>query len=174
MRPFTTTIDQRFFMSLTKSFTIFYLLILAVALGSGLFAGAVTAPVVFHANDYIVGADLSHYQMGSLMSEIFRRLAYVVNLSIAVIILDEARKLLVKKREWFGTLMAVLAIISGYLFSFYFVPEILAMQLAGPQVTGSETFEALHADSELWFKIYILAVGTLFFKGLVTVRSAED
>lgn len=160
-------------MPISKIFTILYLLILAIALGSGLFAGAVTAPVVFHANDYIAGADLSRYEMGSLMSEIFRRLAFVVDLSIAVIILDEARKLLQKKREWFGTLMAILAVISGYLFSFYYVPEILTMQQAGPQITGSEAFEALHEDSELWFKIYILSVGTLLIKGFLALTDKD-
>jgi hypothetical protein len=154
-------------MPLQKTFTLLYLLILAVALGAGIFAGAVTAPVVFHANDYIQGAYLNRYEMGSLMSEIFRRLAYIVDLSIAVIILEEVRKLLQKRKEWFGILMGVLAVISGYLFSFYFVPEILSMQQAGPQVTGSETFEALHADSELWFKIYILAIGTLLIKRIL-------
>ena len=157
-------------MQIIKTFTILYLLVLAIALGSGLFAGAITAPVVFHANDYIAGADLSRYEMGSLMSEIFRRLAFVVDASIAVIILDEGRKLLQKRREWFITLMSVLAVISGYLFSFYFVPEILSMQQAGPQITGSEPFEALHADSELWFKIYLLAIVTLFVKRVLPLN----
>ncbi len=154
-------------MNINKTFRIVYLLVLAVALGAGLFAGAVTAPVVFHANDYIAGADLTRYEMGSLMSEIFRRLAFIVDLSIVVIIADEGRRLFQKQKAWFGTLMAVLSVISGYLFSFYFVPEILSMQQIGPLATGSEVFEALHADSELWFKVYILAVGTLLVKRLI-------
>lgn len=157
-------------MQIMKVFTILYLLLLAVALGAGIFAGAITAPVVFHANDYIPGADLSRYEMGSLMGEIFRRLAFIVDLSLLIIIVDEGRKLLQKRREWFGTLIAVLAVISGYLFSFYFVPEILNMQQIGPLATHSEVFEALHADSELWFKIYILAIATLFVKKIGEVK----
>ena len=154
-------------MPIAKTFTIFYLFVLAVALGSGLFAGAITAPVVFHANDYIVGADLTRYEMGSLMSEIFRRLAFVVDASILFIVLDEGRKIFQKQVEWFGTMMAVLGVISGYLFSFYFVPEILSMQQIGPLATHSEVFEELHADSELWFKVYILAIATLIIKKLL-------
>ena len=161
-------------MQIIKTFTILYLLVLAIALGSGLFAGAVTAPVVFHANDYIAGADLSRYEMGSLMSEIFRRLAFIVDLSLIFIILDEGRKLLQKQKEWFSTLMAVLAVISGYLFSFYFVPEILSMQQIGPLATRSEVFETLHADSELWFKVYILAIAALLVKGLLRTNGSRD
>ena len=161
-------------MPITKTFTILYLLILAVALGSGLFAGAITAPVVFHANDYIPGADLTRYEMGSLMSEIFRRLAFIVDISLLVIILDEGRKIWQKQREWFGTLMAVLAVIAGYLFSFYFIPEILGMQQIGPLATSSEVFEALHADSELWFKVYILAIATLIIKKLLRLTTLSS
>ena len=162
-------------MQITKIFTMLYLLVLAIAMGSGFFAGAITAPVVFHANDYIPGADLSRYDMGSLMSEFFRRLAFIVDLSIVIIIVDEIRKLLQKSKEWFGTLMAVLAVISGYLFSFYFVPQILSMQQIGPLATGSEVFETLHADSELWFKVYLLAVTTLLVKGLLPlVKTGRD
>ena len=150
-----------------------YLFILALALGAGIFAGAVTAPVVFHANDFIPGALLSRYDMGSLMSEIFRRLAFIVDASLLMIIVDEGIKLAKKQKEWFGTLMGVLAVISGYLFSFYFVPEILTLQKGGAESTASAAFEALHQSSELWFKIYLLAVATLFvlkLQGLIRSR----
>jgi hypothetical protein len=142
------------------AFTILYLFLLALGLGAGIFAGAVTAPVVFHANDYIAGASLSRYEMGSLMSEIFRRLAFIVDATLLVIIADESIKMAKKQKEWFATLMGVLAVIAGYLF--YFVPEILSLQKAGEAHTASEAFDALHASSELWFKIYLLALATLF------------
>lgn len=144
-----------------------FMSILALAIGSGLFAGAITAPVVFHANDYIAGAELTRYEMGSLMSEIFRRLTYIVNLSVLVIVGGEIFKLAMKRREWLGLAIGVAAVISGLLFSFYFVPEILAMQQMGPEITGTERFEEIHENSELWFKLYIVSASALFVKCLI-------
>ncbi len=144
-----------------------YILILGIALGAGIFAGAMTAPVVFHANDYIPGGTLNHYQMGSLMSELFARLNILLILSLVAILIEEVRKVVMKERSGFESLSAIVMLISGTLFAFYYVPAILGLQAQGPEATVTEEFANLHDASELWFKVYALFATVVIVKRLL-------
>lgn len=154
-------------MRLSNYWKAFYILILGMALGAGIFAGAMTAPVVFHANDYIPGATLNHYQMGSLMSELFARLNILIILSLVAILIEEVRKFRFREKDTFESLSAVLILIAGTLFAFYYVPEILTLQSQGPEATVTEAFANLHDASEMWFKVYALFMAVLIIRKMI-------
>ena len=148
-------------MDLTSSFKIvkvLYLTLLGLTFGASIFAGAFTTSVIFHANDYITSFSLSHFAMGELMSEIFRRLSYLVTLSVGAIVLFEGYHYFKKEQCGILLILAIVAVISGFLFSFYFIPTILEMQLEGSSITSSNAFESIHRYSEMVFKFFTFSI----------------
>ena len=138
--------------------TMAYLILLGVALGAVLFAGAVVAPIVFHSKLYLGGDILSHYQEGLLMTQNFIRLSYLVNLTIVVVAIYEGYKYKMGERDKFTTSMTLLTIMSGAMFSFYYLPDIVNMQLAGEAMTNTKEFINTHKGSEIDFKIFAFAI----------------
>jgi len=76
-------------LSMPKKLWIPYLILLGATLGAALCAGAFSAPVIFHADDLLGGGVLSHYQEGLVMTQIFLKLGWLVNLACAVILFVE-------------------------------------------------------------------------------------
>ncbi len=146
--------------------TMAYLILLGVTLGAVLFAGAVTAPVIFNAGKYIGEGVLTHYQEGLLMTQNFKMLSYLINVVMISVFLYEGYKYKMFERDKLTTASALLVIMTGALFNFYYLPDILDMQLAGPAMTASEQFVNTHKGSELDFKIMALAILVLIIQNM--------
>ena len=120
--------------------TISYIIILGVLLGAGLFAGIVVAPTTFHTELWLGGEVLSHYQEGLIMTQNFLKLSYLVIFGVIVIFLYEGYKYKKFERDKITQIATFFAISTGLLFSQYYIPDIINMQLAGEAMTQSDAF----------------------------------
>ncbi|BCD62407.1 hypothetical protein NitYY0826_C1283 [Nitratiruptor sp. YY08-26] len=145
---------------------IVYMMILGIGLGLVLTLGALVAPVIFHANDYLGTSLLSHYQMGLLMTAIFLKSNYVLNFIAALIILREGYGYKSFERDKIIIPAAATAVLMIFLFTLYYTKEIVALQALGEQVTQSETFINIHKASELDFGLLALSLTLLLGRRL--------
>ncbi len=143
-----------------------YIIILGIALGASLFAGAIVAPVIFNSADLFAEPLLSHYQEGVIMTENFRRLIYIVDTAIISIVLYEGYKYKMFERDSITTLATFIAVTSGLFFGYYYMPDILNMQLAGEIMTQSDTFAAVHQASEIDFKVFTVALLVIIIRNM--------
>jgi len=138
--------------------TMAYLILLISTFGAVIFAGAVVAPVIFHSSNYLNGEILSHYQEGLLMTQNFIALSYLINIVMVAVFLYEGYKYKKFERDKLTTSAALLVIMSGAMFNYYYLPDIVTMQMAGPNMTATQIFVNTHKGSELDFKIFALAI----------------
>jgi len=146
--------------------TIAYLVLLGVVLGAGLFAGIVVAPVTFHTETWLRSEVLSHYQEGLIMTENFVRLSYLVNVVLVVVALYEGYKYKKFERDIITQVATFFVFATGLLFSQYYIPDILTMQMAGEAMTQSEAFINTHKGSEINFKIFSVALLVLMVRNM--------
>jgi hypothetical protein len=158
--------------TIPKWLTIIYILILSITLGASIYAGAVVAPTIFH-SDLALGKELlTHYQEGLLMTQNFVKLSYFVDLTILSIIFYEGFRFKSFERDSVGLLSAVLAVLSGLLYSHYYIPQILELQSQGEEATKSKIFENAHFASELDFKLFAIALLVLIVRNIY--RNMKD
>jgi len=139
---------------LFKIFTIIFIILLGTTLGAGLLAGIVVAPTIFH-SEVLLGSELlTRFQEGLLMTQVFERLAYVVNLLVLMVILYEIVKFKAFESSRWSIILSFLVAASGLLFTSYYIPQILEMQAGGEAMTQSQIFENVHKGSELNFKLF--------------------
>ena len=149
-----------------KIVTIAYIITLGVVLGAGLYAGIVVAPTLFN-SEVLFGSELlSNYQEGILMTQNFLKLAYMVNFMIFFVLIYEAIKWKSFESDKFTLVATFLVVATGLLFTSYYVPDILKMQLAGEEMTQSEAFKNTHIGSEIDFKIFTFATLALLILNL--------
>ena len=149
-----------------KIVTITYIITLGVVLGAGLYAGIVVAPTLFN-SEVLFGSELlSNYQEGILMTQNFLKLAYMVNFMIFFVLIYEAIKWKSFESDKFTLVATFLVVATGLLFTSYYVPDILEMQLAGEEMTQSEAFKNTHIGSEIDFKIFTFATLVLLILNL--------
>ena len=146
--------------------TMAYLILLGITLGAILFAGVVTAPIIFNSSKYLGESLLSHYQEGLLMTQNFIMLSYLINILMIAVFLYEGYKYKMFERDKLTTISALLVIMSGALFNFYYLPDIINMQLAGEAMTKSEAFINTHKGSEIDFKILAFAILVLIVQNM--------
>ena len=146
--------------------TITYLILLSAVLGAGLYAGIVVAPVTFHTDQWL-GADiLTRFQEGQIMTENFLRLSYMVNVVLVVVVLYEGYKFKKFERDALTQVATFFVLATGLLFSQYYIPDIIAMQEQGVEVTKSVAFINTHKGSEINFKIFSLALLALIVQNM--------
>ncbi|WP_292656014.1 DUF4149 domain-containing protein [Nitratifractor sp.] len=146
--------------------TMAYLIWLGAMLGAVLYAGAVVAPVIFHSAQWL-GADLlSHYQEGLIMTRNFVLLSYAVTLTILFVFLYEGYKYKMGERDKWTIAAAFVVIFTGAMFNWYYLPDIVTMQMAGEKMTQSQAFLATHKGSELDFKIFAVAILLLMVQNM--------
>ncbi len=145
--------------------TFVYLILLSSTLGAVLFAGIVVAPVIFNSQLYI-GDILSHYQEGVLMTQNFVKLSYLITVVMIAVFLYEGYKYKKFERDKVTTASALLVLMSGAMFNYYYLPDILTMQMAGEEMTKSIAFINTHKGSELDFKIFAFALLVLIVKNM--------
>ena len=137
-----------------RIFTMIFIITLGTTLGAGLLAGIVVAPTIFH-SELLLGSELlSRFQEGLLMTQVFERLAYVVNFLVIITILYEVIKFKSFENTKWSMIFTFLVVASGLLFTSYYIPQILEMQSLGETVTSSDVFNNVHKGSELNFKLF--------------------
>ncbi len=146
--------------------TLAYIVILGAVLGAGLFAGIVVAPVTFHTEIWLGSEVLTHYQEGVIMTENFVRLSYLVNFALIVVALYEGYKYKKFERDTTTQIATFFVIATGLLFSQYYMPDILTMQMAGEAMTQSDAFINTHKGSEINFKIFSVALLVLLVRNM--------
>jgi len=146
--------------------TMAYLMFLSVVLGMTLYAGIVVTAVTFH-TDMWLGADLlTRFQEGQIMTENFLRLSYVVNVLIVVVVLYEGYKFKKFERDTVTKIATFFVLATGLLFSQYYIPDIIAMQAQGEEVTKSVAFLNTHKGSEINSKIFALSLLVLIVQNM--------
>jgi ABC-type multidrug transport system permease subunit len=154
-------------MNYKKGLFISYIIYLGFCVGAISIAGAITAPVVFNANDYL-GADiLSKFQSGLIMTEIFVKLNYLIFGLAFFVMFMEMKDYLNFKRDYISLLFMFLIVCTSLLFVLYYTPYILQAQQIGEEFTKSEAFSGMHKGSELDFKILLISTFGLLVRKLI-------
>jgi hypothetical protein len=153
--------------NIKKYLDVFYLFILAFSCGIILFSGVVVAPVIFNANDLFTDDLLTKFQSGILMTQIFVKTNYLINLLVIITLIVEGDNYLKFKRDYINLILAFFIICCGLLFTQYYTPFILETQSMGETFTNTPAFEGMHKGSELAFKILFVSTLILFFRKLL-------
>ncbi|MDQ7083642.1 MAG: DUF4149 domain-containing protein [Sulfurovum sp.] len=141
--------------------TMMYLIFLSSILGAMLYAGIVVTSVTFHTNLWLGSDILTRFQEGQIMVENFLRLSYAVNLLIVLVIVYEGYKFKKFERDIGTQVASFFVITTGLLFAQYYIPDILAFQMQGVEMTESIAFENTHKGSEINSKIFAVALLSL-------------
>ena len=143
-----------------------YLIFLSTILGAGLYAGIVVAPVTFH-TDMWLGSDLlTRFQEGQIMTENFLRLSYIMNVLVLVVVLYEGYKYKKFERDTITQVATFFVLATALLFSQYYIPDIIAMQNQGEEMTKSIAFINTHKGSEINFKLFAFATLVLIVQNM--------
>jgi len=149
--------------------TMVFIVIMGMTLGAGLLAGVVVAPTIFQSEALLGSELLTRFQEGLLMTQVFERLAYLVNFLVIIAIFYEVVKFKAFENTRWSMLLTFLMVASGLLFTSYYIPQILEMQSLGEAMTQGETFENVHKASEWNFKLFTFATFGLL---ILTLRKA--
>lgn len=148
----------------------FYVWLLGMTAGVILIEGIVVAPVIFNASDYLETVELSRFQSGLLMTEIFVRTNILLNITATLVLLYEGWYFLKKGTDRICLFSGLVIVIGSYLFTLYFTPLVLEAQEMGEKMAGNPEFNTIHKASELDFKILLVALIVLFcvrvYKGI--------
>jgi hypothetical protein len=148
-------------LSIPKKLWIPYLMLLGITLGAGLCAGVIGAPVIFHADDLLGGGVLTHFQEGLVMTQIFVKMNWLVNLTCVVILVVEGYHFLRFYRDQITFYSAFVTVWTGFMFTLYYTPQILEFQRQGESIMENELFAKTHMMSEWDFKIFVVALAIL-------------
>jgi len=151
---------------LFRIFTIIFIITLGTVLGAGLLAGVVVAPTIFHSELFLGSELLSHFQEGLLMTHVFEKLSYAINLLVVVVILYEVIKYKAFESDRWSLMTTFLVAGTGLMFTSYYMPDILEMQSVGELMTQSDAFINTHKGSEINFKIFSFATLALLILNL--------
>ncbi|WP_456323153.1 DUF4149 domain-containing protein [Hydrogenimonas sp.] len=158
-------------LSIPKKMWIPYLMLLGITLGASLCAGAVVAPVIFHADDILGGGILGHFQEGLIMTQIFLKMNWLVNITCVVIIVVEGYHFIRFYRDRITFFSAFVTVWTGFMFTLYYTPQIVEFQRQGESIVENELFQKAHMASEWDFKIFVVALaillGRYFYRKIV-------
>ncbi len=152
--------------SIPKPITTAYIVLLGIMLGAALYAGIVVAPTVFHSEAALGSELLTRFQEGLIMTVNFVKLSYLVNVTIIAVILYEGYRFKSFERDTVGLMSAVMVVLTGLLYTQYYIPQILQMQSEGEAITKSKLFENAHFASELDFKLFALSLLILLVRNI--------
>ncbi len=152
--------------NIPKWITTIYIIIIGITLGASLYAGAVVAPNIFHSEIALGSEILSRFQEGLIMTKNFVKLSYLVDIAILSVIFYEGYRFKSFERDGIGLLSALLVVLSGLLYSHYYIPQILEFQAKGEEITKSKLFENTHFASELDFKLFAFALLILIARNI--------
>ena len=96
----------------------------------------------------------------------FQRLGFAVNFMVFFILFYEATKWKNFELDRWTMVSAFFVVATGLLFTSYYIPDIVEMQLAGEAMTKSDAFVNTHKGSELNFKLFSFALLSLLVLNL--------
>lgn len=132
-----------------------YLLLLGIFGGSLIILGAIVAPIVFKASSILPELNLTPFESGKLMAQIFVRFNYVLGAMGFIVLLYEIVSFIYYKRSFVYLILGVAIGALCLLFIFYYTPYVLNAQKAGKARS--------HAQIEWLFKELFVLVCALFF-----------
>lgn len=153
---------MNFFLSnfFLKSAKALYIWILGLSIGAVFATGAFSASVLFNAKD--LGVNLSKFEAGILMSEIFSRLSIVLLVVAGIIVFYEILYFRLSSSSRIQRsilfLSGGISVICICLFSLYYAPYIIKAQKLGEAATTTSDFASMHSQSELVFQILFFAL----------------
>jgi len=148
-----------------RSFMVIYLVMLGIAMGVEIAAGAFIAPVIFFPQKYLGDGVLSHFQSGILMTQVFLKMNLVIGFAALYSIIYEVQVFMMRKNYDFLSFFLSLVIVVGTgLFLFYYTPFIVHAQQLGAMETTTEAFATMHKQSEWVMKALMVAQFGLFIR----------
>jgi len=151
---------------LFRIMTMVYIVLLGALFGASIYAGAVVAPTIFHSESFFGGEIISNFQEGLLMTSNFEKLGTFVTIMVFFVLFYEATKWKNFESDKWTLIALFFFVATGLLFSGFYIPDIISMQLQGEAVTQSKTFKNVHFASELDFKIFAFSTLALLILNL--------
>ncbi|MDY0326948.1 MAG: DUF4149 domain-containing protein [Arcobacteraceae bacterium] len=152
-------------LTINKTIDFVYILLLLFVVGSVIVLGVVVAPVVFNSAIYLDNTELTRFDNGLLMSEIFRRFSNILNIVLLYITIYHT----FKYKELLNSITTIISFVifavSSLLFSFYFNEGVYAFISKGETWINEhiEIFENFHKASEIDFTIILFSALSLAF-----------
>lgn len=142
-----------------------YIILLGIALGVEIAAGAFIAPVIFHPEHYIGEGILTHFQSGILMTQVFLKTNMVLIIVASYCFLFElVQWIRLKERDSVALSLTVGALVLTSLFVFYYTSFILEAQNMGSSATITPMFAKMHKESEWVIKLLMITQLVLIIK----------
>lgn len=149
-----------------------YLWIIGVCIGAMIISGAIVAPIIFNAYNYLPDLGITQYDSGILMSQIFIKLNYVLNFSAIIIIIYELSAFKASLRPSIILLgINILNVLLIFVFTIYYTPAIVDAQNMGAAYTATPEFDSIHNQSEMLFKILLVTLSISFVWRIVLLSS---
>jgi len=148
-----------------KSFMVIYLVMLGIAMGVEIAAGAFIAPVIFFPQKYLGEGILSHFQSGILMTQVFLKMNLVIGFVALYSIIYEVQVWMMRKNyDFLSFFLSLIIVVATGLFLFYYTPFIVHAQQLGSDQTTTEVFASMHKQSEWIMKALMVAQFVLFVR----------
>lgn len=148
---------------MSKSFLSVYIVLVGMALGVELCAGAFVAPIIFFPSGYLGEGVLTHFQSGILMTQVFLKSNMLLGLVAFYGIVFEVIAWITKQnKDVLSLSLSFSGFILTVLFLFYYTPFIVDAQRA--LTTESEVFFKMHKESELVMKSLMMVQLVLMFR----------
>jgi len=148
-----------------KSFMVIYLVMLGIAMGVEIAAGAFIAPVIFFPQKYLGEGILSHFQSGILMTQVFLKMNLVIGFVALYSIIYEVQVWMMRKNyDFLSFFLSLMIVVATGLFLFYYTPFIVHAQQLGSDQTTTEVFASMHKQSEWIMKALMVAQFVLFVR----------
>ena len=148
-----------------KSFMVIYLVMLGIAKGVEIAAGAFIAPVIFFPQKYLGEGILSHFQSGILMTQVFLKMNLVIGFVALYSIIYEVQVWMMRKNyDFLSFFLSLMIVVATGLFLFYYTPFIVHAQQLGSDQTTTEVFASMHKQSEWIMKALMVAQFVLFVR----------
>lgn len=148
-----------------KSIMVIYLVMLGIAIGVEIAAGAFIAPVIFFPQKYLGDGVLTHFQSGILMTQVFLKMNFVIGVVALFSIIYEVQVFMMRKNyDLLSFLLSIAIVVATGLFLFYYTPFIVHAQQLGSAETTTDLFAKMHKQSEWVMKALMVAQFGLFVR----------
>jgi hypothetical protein len=148
-----------------RSLMVVYLVMLSVAIGVEIAAGAFVAPVIFFPQKYLGDGVLTHFQSGILMTQVFLKMNLVIGFVALYSIIYEVQVwMMFKNYDFLSFILSIIVVLTTGLFIFYYTPFIVHAQQLGAVETTTEIFAKMHKQSEWVMKALMVAQFMLFVR----------
>jgi hypothetical protein len=150
-------------LTIDKALDFVYIFLLLFVVGSALVLGAVVAPVVFNSGLYLDNVELTRFENGLIMSEIFRRFSNILSIILLYITIYHTYKYKELLNSVTTIISFVIFAVSSLLFSFYFTEGVYSFISKGETWINEhmEIFESFHKASEIDFMIILFSALSL-------------